>query len=68
MMILLYESKKELKQSIGKKLKYTETSIFGPEYLSNGTIYGSNRPHLTGYRREFYASVKVQNDKIVSIK
>ena len=51
MMILLYESKKELKQSIGKKLKYTETSIFGSEYLSNGTIYGSNRPHLTGYRK-----------------
>ena len=34
MMILNYETKKELKENIGKPLNYTETSWFGPEYVS----------------------------------
>ena len=36
MMILNYESKKQLKENVGKELDYTETSIFGEEYRSNG--------------------------------
>ena len=32
MMILNYPSKKELKENIGQSLRYTETSMFGPEY------------------------------------
>ena len=36
MMIVNYKSKKDLKNSIGKKLDYTETSLFGAEYKSNG--------------------------------
>jgi len=31
-MIVLYPTKKELKDSIGKPLKYQETSMFGNEY------------------------------------
>jgi len=31
-----YPSKKALKESIGKPLKYNETSIFGEEFNSNG--------------------------------
>jgi hypothetical protein len=38
MMILNYESKKELKENIGNRLRYTETSFFGEEYQSNGTF------------------------------
>ena len=31
-----YSSKKALKESIGKPLKYNETSIFGEEFNPNG--------------------------------
>ena len=68
MMILNYESKKQLKEHIGKELDYTETSMFGEEYKSNGSFAGCNRPHMTGYKREFFAEVTMQNDKIVSVK
>lgn len=68
MMVLNYESKKQLKENIGKELNYTETSMFGKEYLSNGSFTGCNRPHMTGYKREFFAEVTMQDDKIVSVK
>ena len=45
MMILNYQSKKELKENVGQQLKYTETSIFGDEFKSDGTFAGCNRPH-----------------------
>jgi len=67
-MILNYESKKQLRENIGKELDYTETSMFGNEYKSNGSFAGCNRPHITGYKREFFAEVTMQNDKIVSVK
>ena len=38
-MILNYESKKQMKEHIGEPLKYTETSMFGEEYKSDGTIH-----------------------------
>ena len=68
MMILNYESKKQLKENIGKELNYTETSMFGKEYLSNGIFAGCNRPHMTGYKREFFAEVTMQDDKIVRVR
>ena len=48
MMLFNYKSKKEMQENIGNHLDYTETSIFGEEYKSNGTFCGSNRPHITG--------------------
>ena len=42
MMILNYESKKQMKEHIGEPLKYTETSMFGEEYKSDGKIIGCN--------------------------
>ena len=68
MMILNYESKKQLKECIGKPLDYTETSLFGLEYKSNGFFVGCNRPHLTGFKREFFAQVTMQNDLILKVK
>jgi len=68
MMILNYESKKELKENIGKTLNHTETSFFGAEYKSNGSFAGCNRPHMTGYKREFFAEVTIFNDKIVKLR
>jgi hypothetical protein len=67
MLIFNYPSKKELKASIGKRLIYQETSIFGPEYKDNGEFTGSNRPHITGQKREFYANVKMVDGKISKV-
>lgn len=67
-MIFRYASKKELKSNIGQKLNYLETAIVGTEYVSNGIITGSNRPHITGLGREFYAEVTMENNLIKSVK
>jgi len=63
-----YPSKKILKENIGNRLRYIETSIFGPEYRSNGTLTGANRPHITGKGREFFANVTMQDDLIIKVK
>jgi hypothetical protein len=67
MMILNYPTKKDLKAAIGKPLLYTETSMFGPEYTANGTFSGCNRPHLTGYKREFFARVTMRDGLIEKV-
>ena len=67
-MVVRYPSKKELKAQIGKPLRYIETSVFGPEYQSNGTIVVANRPHITGMGREFFAEVIMENDLIKGVK
>jgi len=68
MIILNYKSKKQLKENIGKNLNYTETSLFGNEYVTNGSITGCNRPQITGIKgREFFATVTIQNDLIKSV-
>ena len=68
MLIFNYNSKKELKANIGKKLNYIETSIFGEEYKSNGILVGSNRPHLrSNSGREFFAEVTLKNNLIVKV-
>tara|TARA_B110000211_G_scaffold141218_1_gene161348 strand:+ start:662 stop:868 length:207 start_codon:yes stop_codon:yes gene_type:complete len=68
MIIFNYKSKKELKESIGKRLDYIETSMFGPEYVGTGTMTGANRPHITGKGREFFASVSMQDGLIMEVK
>ncbi|OUX31952.1 MAG: hypothetical protein CBE18_00025 [Pelagibacteraceae bacterium TMED258] len=68
MLILNYKSKKELKEQVGKTLDYTETSIFGPEYKSEGIIVGSNRPYSTNNKgREFFAEVTLKNNLIIKV-
>jgi len=70
MMIFNYESKKAMKENLGQELKYTETSIFGPEFKTDGAFVGCNRPTLpqgTG-KREFFAEVTMQNGLIRSVK
>ena len=68
-MIANYATKKELKASIGKPLHYAETSMFGNEYPEGGTgkFAVCNRPHLTGYKREFFAEVTLKDHKIVKV-
>jgi hypothetical protein len=68
MIIFAYPSKKVLKENIGERLEYIETSMFGPEYLPNGTLTGANRPHITGLGREFFANVTLVNGIITKVK
>lgn len=68
MLVFNYESKKALKESIGKPLRYIETSMFGPEYRDNGVLTGANRPHITGKGREFFANVTMENGLIKGVK
>ena len=65
MIIFDYPTKKVLKEQIGNRLRYIETSLFGPEYISNGKLTGANRPHITGKGREFFANVYLKDDIIV---
>lgn len=75
MMIVLYASKKELKENVGKALKYRETSIFGPEYKSTGTFCGCNRPSITGIKtsegkkaKEFFAQITMKDNRIAKVE
>ena len=67
-MIVLYPTKKELKDSIGEPLKYRETAMFGNEYKSNGSFSGCNRPHITGFQREFFARITMVDGKISRVE
>jgi hypothetical protein len=67
MLIFDYASKKDLKAQIGKTLRYRETSMFGPEYKSDGVLTGCNRPHITGHKREFFAQVTMKDGLIVKV-
>jgi len=74
MLILNYESKKELKASIGQRLYFEETSIFGAEYSDNAIVTGSNRPSITGQltstgkkAREFFARVEIRDGLIYKV-
>ena len=50
------------------RLRYIETSLFGPEYSDNGTLTVANRPHITGIGREFFAQVTMANGLIKGVK
>lgn len=68
MLIVHYTSKKEMAAAVGQPLRYTETSIFGPEYKPNGTFCGSNRPSITGIKgREFFAEITMRDGKIAKV-
>lgn len=68
MIVFNYKSKKELKENIGQRLDYIETSLFGNQYVSDGYMVGANRPHITGQGREFFAEVTMKDNLIVKVK
>jgi hypothetical protein len=75
MMIVFYASKKDLKEAIGQKLKYRETSIFNEEYQSTGRFVASNRPSITGIKtadgkkaKEFFAQITMKDDLIEKVE
>ena len=61
----IYKSKKELKENKGKRLSYIETSIFGPEYKTDGkfTVVGPSPSN-----RKWYAMVTMEDGLIKSVK
>lgn len=66
-LVVRYNTKKELKESVGKPLKYQEVSMFGAEYRDNGTLTVAGRPHITGMKREFFANVTMKNGLIEKV-
>ncbi len=61
MMIVHYASKKALRDNAGNPLRYTETSMFGPEYKSDGTFC------VTNEKRSFFAEVTMKGDEIEKV-
>ncbi len=61
-----YSTKKALKESIGMRLNYVETSMFGNEYHGDGdyTVVG---PDAYNDRR-FYATVTILHGVIVRVR
>ena len=67
-LVVKYPSKKALKESVGKPLRFIETSLFGLEYRPNGFLTVANRPHITGLGKEFFANVTMANGLIEKVK
>lgn len=59
-----YKTKKQLKENIGKRLNYSETSMFGPEYQSTGkfAVVGPS-----AYERKWFAEVTMKEGLIVKV-
>lgn len=66
-LVVRYNTKKELKEAIGQRLKYTETSIVGAEYQSDGVLTVAGRPHVTGLKKEFFAQVVMKDGVITKV-
>ncbi len=64
MMQVHYPSKKALKESIGQSLRYTETSVFGPEFKENGTFCVAD----SSPSRKWFAQVTMKDGKIAKVK
>jgi hypothetical protein len=64
MLVVNYKTKKSLKESLGKDLLHTETSLFGKEFKANGTfcVVGPS-----AYVRKWYAEVTMKDGKIVKV-
>jgi len=61
MLVFEYKTKKELKLSVGQRLRYAETSFFGEEYQPTGILTGVGP---SAYDRKWYARVAIRNGKI----
>lgn len=67
--VTAYLSKKELKNSIGKTLKYRETNFHSVEFKANGTFPVAHRPSLSYFEagREFFAEVTMKDGLISKV-
>lgn len=62
--VLHYKTKKELKESVGTRLQFSEPGFY-KEYKSDGLIYGQG-PSVGPFR--FYAQITMIDDKIGKVK
>jgi len=60
-----YKTKKELKENVGKPLRYEETSVFGPEFKANGSFAVVGPSPL---QRKWFAEVTMKDGLIYSVK
>lgn len=68
MMIANYPTKKECKAAVGQPLRYTETSMFGPEYKADGVIFVAHRPHITRVGREWFGKITMKGGLIAKVE
>ena len=69
MLLIRYDTREALHAAIGCRLDFKETSIFGREYLRNGTFLVAHRPILQGRTgKEFFAKVTMRDDLILSVE
>ena len=66
-LIANYPTKKACREAIGRRLSYTETSMFGSEYKPDGVLVVCNRPHITGFGREWFGQVTMKDGLIVRV-
>ena len=64
MLAATYKTKKELKGNVGKRLRFYETSMFGPEFKENGTFCVVGPSHS---ERKWYAEVTIENGLIKKV-
>jgi hypothetical protein len=65
MMGASYPTKKALKESIGKPLRYVETSMFGEEYRRDGTFCVVGPSPL---QRKWFASITMKDGLIAKVQ
>ena len=65
MLAFTYKTKKALRDSIGKPLRFNETSMFGSEYRDDGLLTGVGPSE---YVRKWYANVVMVNGLIAKVK
>ena len=66
MMGASYPTKKALKACIGQRLRYVETSMFGPEYRPDGKFCVVGPDPYT--RRTWFAEVTMQGGIIKAVR
>ncbi len=60
-----YKTKKELKESVGKSLRYVETSMFGAEFKADGQFPVVGPCPFT--KRNWYATVTMEGGLIKKV-
>lgn len=66
-MLVSYPTKKALKESVGKPLRYDDDGPY-PSYTDNGKITVAGRPAFSSrVKREYYATVTMENGLIKSV-
>lgn len=71
-MLVNYPSKKVLKEAVGQRLRYRETSMFGEEFKADGTFTVAYRPALWPHKpkpgQEFFARVTMAGGLIARVE